>query len=44
VIVLAALLASVGQLGKIDEPTLVVVLAASAVAAGVTAWRSRRKR
>jgi hypothetical protein len=42
VIVLAALLAAVGQLGKIDKPTLVVVLAASAVAAGVTAWRTRR--
>jgi hypothetical protein len=41
VLVLAVLLAAVGQLGKIDRQTLVAVLAASAVAAGVAAWRTR---
>ena len=44
VVVLAVLLAAVGQLGKIDKPTLVVVLVASAVAAGVAGWRTRRHR
>jgi len=39
-LVLAALLAAVGQLGKIDGQTLVAVLAASAVAALVAAWRA----
>ena len=43
VLVLAALLAAVGQLGKIDEQTLVVVLAAAAVTAGIAAWRTRRR-
>ena len=43
-LVLAVLLAAVGQLGKIDRQTLVVVLAASAVAAGIAAWRSHRRR
>ena len=42
VLVLAALLAAVGQLGKIDTQTLVVVLAAAAVTAAVAAWRTRR--
>jgi hypothetical protein len=41
VLVLAVLLAAVGQLGKIDRQTLVAVLAASAVAAGVAVWRMR---
>ena len=41
-IVLAALLAAVGQLGKIDGQTLVVVLAAAAASAGVAVWRTRR--
>jgi hypothetical protein len=41
-LVLAVLLAAVGQLGKIDRPTFVVVLAASAVTAAVAAWRARR--
>ena len=40
-LVLAVLLAAVGQLGKIDRQTLVAVLAASAVAAGVAVWRMR---
>ena len=40
-LVVAALLAAVGQLGKIDAQTLVVVLGASAVAALVAAWRTR---
>lgn len=43
-LVLAVLLAAVGQLGKIDRQTLVAVLAASAVAAGIAAWRSARAR
>jgi hypothetical protein len=43
VIVLAALLAAVGQLGKIDGQTLVVVLAGAAVAAVVTVLRSRER-
>lgn len=42
-LVLAVLLAAVGQLGKIDGPTLVVVIAASAVAAAVAAWRSTNR-
>jgi hypothetical protein len=44
-LVLAVLLAAVGQLGKIDGQTLVVVLAASAVSAlvaGLGASRSGR--
>ena len=41
VLVLAVLLAAVGQLGKIDRQTLVVVLAGAVVAAAVAAWRSR---
>ena len=41
-LVLAVLLAAVGQLGKIDMQTLVVVLAAAALSAGVAAWRTRR--
>ena len=41
VLVLAVLLAAVGQLGKIDRQTLVAVLAAAAVAGGVAAWRTR---
>jgi hypothetical protein len=39
--VLVVLLAAVGQLGKIDLQTLVVVLILSAVAAGVVVWRAR---
>jgi len=42
-LVLAVLLAAVGQLGKIDRQTLVVVLAGAAVAALVAAVRSRRR-
>ncbi len=41
-LVLAVLLAAVGQLGKIDVQTLVVVLAAATVSAGVAAWRTHR--
>ncbi len=41
-LVLVVLLAAVGQLGKIDRQTFVVVLAAAAVSAGVAAWRTRR--
>jgi hypothetical protein len=40
-LVLAVLLAAVGQLGKIDGQTLVAVLAGAAVAALVAAIRSR---
>jgi hypothetical protein len=40
VLVLAVLLAAVGQLGKIDGQTLVAVLAGAAIAAVVTAWRT----
>ena len=43
VLVLAVLLAAVGQLGKIDRQTLVAVLVAAAVAAAVFAWRTRRR-
>ncbi len=39
-LMLAVLLAAVGQLGKIDGQTLVAVLAASTVAALVAAWRT----
>jgi len=42
-VVLAVLLAAVGQLGKIDGQTLVAVLAASAVAALMAAWRTGRR-
>ncbi|HTS74478.1 MAG TPA: hypothetical protein VMG74_12285 [Gaiellaceae bacterium] len=42
-LVLAVLFAAVGQLGKIDRPTLVVVLAASAVSALVAAIRVHRR-
>jgi hypothetical protein len=41
-LVVAALLAAVGQLGKIDGQTLVVVIAAAAASAAVAAWRTRR--
>ena len=40
-LVLAVLLAAVGQLGKIDGQTLVAVLAAAAFSAAVAAWRTR---
>jgi hypothetical protein len=43
VAVLVVLLAGVGQLGKIDRQTLAVVLAVSAVAAGVVVWRTARR-
>jgi general stress protein CsbA len=42
VLVLVVLLAAVGQLGKIDGQTLVTVLAASAIAGVIVAYRSRR--
>jgi uncharacterized membrane protein YfcA len=42
-LVLAVLLAAVGQLGKIDRQTLVVVLAGALVAAVVAAAAQRRK-
>jgi hypothetical protein len=41
VLVLAVLLAAVGQLGKIDGQTLVAVLVGAVIAAGVAAWRTR---
>ena len=41
-LVLAVLLAAVGQLGRIDGQTLVVVLAAAAISAGVVAWQTHR--
>lgn len=41
VLLLAVLLAAVGQLGKIDGQTLVAVLTAAAVAAAVAAWGAR---
>ncbi|HVS84382.1 MAG TPA: hypothetical protein VHD91_01970 [Gaiellaceae bacterium] len=41
-VVLVVLLSAVGQLGKIDTQTLVVVLVLSAAAAAIAAWRSRR--
>jgi hypothetical protein len=43
VLVLAVLLAAVGQLGKIDRQTLAVVLASAAVSAVVAAAAQRRK-
>jgi hypothetical protein len=43
VLVLAVLLAAVGQLGKIDRQTLVAVLAGATVAALVAAAAQRRK-
>lgn len=43
-LVLVALLTAVGQLGKIDRQTLVVVLVLAAGAAFVAAWRSARRR
>jgi Na+/H+ antiporter NhaD/arsenite permease-like protein len=42
-LVLAVLLAAVGQLGKIDRQTLVVVLAGAAIAALVATAMQRRK-
>ena len=42
-LVLAVLLAAVGQLGKIDRQTLVAVLAAALVAAVVAAVVRRRR-
>ena len=43
VLVLAVLLAAVGQLGKIDHQTLVAVLAAALIAAVVAAWHVHRR-
>jgi membrane protein implicated in regulation of membrane protease activity len=43
VLALAVLLAAVGQLGKIDHQTLVVVLAAALIAAVVAAWHAHRR-
>jgi hypothetical protein len=43
VLVLAVLLAAVGQLGKIDGQTLVAVLAGAVIAAVVAVWRTRHK-
>ena len=40
--VLVLLFAAVGQLGKIDRQTLVVVLVVAAVTAGAAAVRTRR--
>jgi hypothetical protein len=42
-LVLAILLAAVGQLGKIDHRTLVAVLVTAAVAAVVAALRTHRR-
>jgi len=42
-LVLAVLLAAVGQLGKIDGQTLVAVLAGAVVAAVVAAWHARSR-
>jgi membrane protein implicated in regulation of membrane protease activity len=42
-LVLAVLLAAVGQLGKIDRQTLVAVLAGALIAAVVAAWRAHRR-
>lgn len=42
VAVVAVLFAAVGQIGKIDGQTLVVVFVVAAVAAVVGAWRSAR--
>lgn len=44
VLVLAVLLAAVGQLGKIDHQTLVAVLAGALIAAAVAAWHAHRRR
>ena len=41
VLVLAVLLAAVGQLGKIDGQTLAAVLASALLAAIVAVWRTR---
>jgi preprotein translocase subunit SecF len=43
VLVLAVLLAAVGQLGKIDGQTLVGVLAGAVITAFVAAWRTRSR-
>jgi uncharacterized membrane protein YfcA len=43
VLVLAVLLAAVGQLGKIDHQTLVAVLAGALIAAVVAAWHAHRR-
>ena len=43
VVVLAVLLAAVGQLGRIDGQTLVAVLACSGIAGAVAAWRTRHR-
>ena len=40
--ILLVLLTAVGQLGKIDRQTLVVVLVISGAVASVAAWRGRR--
>ncbi len=40
--VLVVLLVAVGQLGKVDRQTLVVIVAVSAAAGGAAAWRARR--
>jgi hypothetical protein len=42
-LVLAVLLAAVGQLGKIDGQTLVAVVGGALIAAVVTAWRARSR-
>jgi len=42
-LVVTALLAAVGQLGKIDRQTLAAVLAAAAVAAAIAARRAHRR-
>jgi hypothetical protein len=42
-LVLAVLLAAVGQLGKIDRQTLVAVLAAAGISAVVAALRTHRR-
>jgi hypothetical protein len=41
--VVAVLFAAVGQLGKIDRQTLVVVLVLSAAAAAIAVWRTLRR-
>jgi len=41
--VVAVLFAAVGQLGKIDRQTLVVVLVLALVAAAIGAWRTIRR-
>jgi hypothetical protein len=42
-LVLAILLAAVGQLGRVDRQTFAAVLASAAVAGGVAALGSRRR-